>query len=217
MFPTWSVGRSDHAHTLFLAFDGATIDPADVGDARYNRSDIVSWRARIDPFDPSVFGGNPAFAEADIVAQVAVLVAPYDLRVVASRPVDDDRYVMVVVGGMPADIGAPDTTRGFAPLDCLDANPHDVVFVFAAALGADFVGTDPAEARQALAAVVAQESAHSYGLVHTDNTEDLMYPYVLYPPQEQRFRSGAVLGISCSSAQFQDSDGRLREVLGPRR
>src|SRR5207248_4752734 len=107
-------------------------------------------------FDPARFGTDVADARATITQLVAQLFAAYDMRVVSSRPTDEEPYVMLMVGGTAEDIGAPAAARGFAPLDCGDGNPWDVAFVFAATLALDF--DLPVDARRAVAQVAAQEA-----------------------------------------------------------
>src|SRR5439155_20912762 len=98
-------------------------------------------------------------------------------------------------------------------------NPWDVAFVFAATLALDF--DLPVDARRAVAQVAAQEAAHTYGLVHTDNHQDVMYPYVEFPLPAQHFAQGNVIGKTCrpgaDAGGWQDSAGQLMNVLGPAR
>jgi len=214
MSPSFPHPGGTHAHTIFLQFDGADLSPSPLGDARTGQSELVHVRSHVPAFDTTPFGGGSARDE--ITATVATLFGAYDLRVVPVRPQDTDDYVMIVIGGQPTDIGAPPAARGYAPLDCDDNNAHDIVFVFADALAQDFAG-DPHAAKLSVATVAAQESAHSFGLVHTNNTADVMFPYVEYPTGAQRFASGAVLGLNCGRASFQDSAAFLMEVVGPKR
>ena len=169
-------------------------------------------RCHVPAFDATAFGAD---ARQTITQAVAAQYAPYDMRVVDQRPADTEDYVMVIIGGQPTDIGAPDASRGYAPLDCNDGDAHDIVFVFSDALAADFAG-DARAAQMSVAVVTAQEAAHSFGLVHTDNTSDVMYPYVEYPTGAQHFASGKVLGMNCGRADFQDSAEMLMQIVGPK-
>jgi len=213
MGPSVSHPGGTHAHTIFLQFDGADLSPSPIGDARTGESELVHARSHVPAFDPTQFGGDAARGE--ITAIVATLFAAYDMRVVPTRPQDTQDYVMIVIGGQPTDIGAPPSSRGYAPLDCDDNNAHDIVFVFADALAQDFAG-DAHAARLSVATVAAQESAHSFGLVHTANTADVMYPYVEYPTGAQHFASGAVLGLNCGRPGYQDSAAFLMQIVGPK-
>jgi hypothetical protein len=212
MSPSLPRAPGPHAHTVFLNFDGATLNPTEDGDARKDLSDIINDTALVPAFNSIPYGGPGAAEQISLLVQQ--LFAAYDLKVVNTRPTDTDQYVMVMLGGLPDAVGAPDSARGYAPLDCDDANPHDVVFVFSEALGDDF-GDDSDAARRALAAVAAQETAHAYGLVHTDNVKDVMYPYVVYPVHDRYFAQGNVVGRACQSSTFQDSAKMMMNVLGP--
>jgi hypothetical protein len=215
MCQTYPMLGGVHAHTVFLNFDGAHLIPTDTGDARRDASDLLRISATIPPLDPSRYGGDLEAVKNDIAQHTQELFSEFDMRIVTTRPTDTEDYVMVMVGGVASNIGAPDSARGFAPLDCSDGNSHDIVFVFADSLGGDFV-EDPVGARRVVAAVVAQETAHSYGLVHTDNQSDVMFPYVEDPSHGQHFSSGYVVGISCSTnVKYQDSEKRMMQVLGP--
>src|SRR5262249_1052067 len=164
----------------FLNFDGAVLAPSPTGDARHDASDLVHQNATYPRFNAGRLGPDEEEVRRDIASRVLQLYVAYDLDVMPTRPTDTDDYVMVMVGGRRSDTGTPDSARGFAPLDCNDGNPHDVVLVFAESLMDDYAD-DPIGSRGVIASVVAQESAHAYGLVHTDNTRDVMYPYVQPP------------------------------------
>jgi hypothetical protein len=212
MAPSFPNPGETHAHTIFLQFDGVDVSPANQGDARTGESELVRMRCHVPAFDATQLGAD---ARQTIAATMAALYANYNLRVVTERPTDTEDYVMVVIGGQPTDIGAPTASRGYAPLDCSDDNPHDIVFVFSDALAQDFAG-DAHAIVMSVAVVASQETAHSFGLVHTDNSSDVMYPYVEYPSGAQHFASGKVLGLDCGRSSFQDSANLLMQIVGPR-
>jgi hypothetical protein len=210
--PTFPRPGLSHAHTIFLQFDGADVSPANQGDARTGESELVRTRSRVPPFDQTQLGAD---ARQTIAQTMATLYASFNLRIVTERPTDTEDYVMVIIGGQPTDIGAPAASRGYAPLDCSDDNAHDIVFVFSDALAEDFAG-DAHAILMSVAVVASQEAAHSFGLVHTDNSADVMYPYVEYPSGAQHFASGKVLGLDCGRSSYQDSAALLMQIVGPR-
>jgi hypothetical protein len=92
---------------------------------------------------------------------------------------------------------------GLAPLDCSrdsrgtiyynDQDDVEVVFAFS-----DTAKYDPssyATKINTLAATIAQESAHAYGLGHADNQNDVMYPYT----------TGTTTGFTNTDSPYADS------------
>ena len=100
-----------------------------------------------------------------IMACVAKTFAPFDVTVTDQRP-SDDKFLMVVVGGKPADIGVTDShhVAGLAPFNG-NVIPRAVVFGFAAAVDND---------TRAICETVAMEVAHAYGLDHEYLCKDVM-------------------------------------------
>src|SRR5205823_12916210 len=94
---------------------------------------------------------------------------PFRVEVTDTPPADGP-YTMVMVGGNATIIGQPSGVAGLAPLDCGDQNDSDIAFAFT-----DLFATDDVHN---LAVTIAQESAHSFGLGHTGDPTDLMYPAV---------------------------------------
>jgi hypothetical protein len=151
---------------LYLNFDGGPVQSGNCSDARTNCSNIV-------------MGNNvhlPAFSRSAedkqrVIDLVRAYYEPFNIQVVTQRPTGGE-YAMVMVGGVATDVGLDDNRiGGIAPLDCGNMNANDITFAFSAA---SFYNNDMV----ALAATLAQESAHAYGLGHTNDTADIMYPYV---------------------------------------
>ncbi|HEY5951990.1 MAG TPA: hypothetical protein VIV40_41120 [Kofleriaceae bacterium] len=96
---------------------------------------------------------------------VTRMFAPFDVIVTDQRP-KDDNYIMVIVGGKPADIGVTDGhhVSGLAPFNG-NVIPRAVVFAFAAT-----VDNEP----RAVCETVAMEVAHAYGLDHEYLCKDVM-------------------------------------------
>jgi hypothetical protein len=100
-----------------------------------------------------------------IMACVAKTFAPFDVTVTDQRPADD-KFMMVVVGGKPADIGVTDGhhVSGLAPFNG-NVIPRAVVFAFAAT-----VDNDP----RTVCETIGMEAAHAYGLDHEYLCKDVM-------------------------------------------
>jgi hypothetical protein len=62
---------------------------------------------------------------------------------------------------------------------------------------------------------IAQEAAHAFGLEHTADTSDLMYPKV--DPAQRRFqdRESMIFGDKLCGRETQNSHRRLLEIVGP--
>jgi hypothetical protein len=100
-----------------------------------------------------------------LMACVTKQFAPFDVVVTDQRPTDD-KFMMVVVGGKPADIGVTDGhhVSGLAPFNG-NVIPRAVVFGFAST-----VDNDP----RAVCETIAMEVAHAYGLDHEYLCKDVM-------------------------------------------
>jgi hypothetical protein len=139
---------------------------------------------------------------------VEAAFAPFDLVVTDQRP-DGGSYLMVAVGGKPAQIGYHDgKVGGLAPFNG-QVIPRAVVFAFSDALG---------NRSQALCDTIAMEVGHAYGLDHEHDCKDFM----TYLPRcgARRFvdkdnRCGEKKARDChGGAASQNSYQRLAEVVG---
>lgn len=161
-----------------------------VSDARTNTSwlpDVRKPRLTIPPMEYSRFGGSKAMVQAALLAQVREFFAGINLKIVNKRPSPDTRYSMVVIGGSPSDIGLDSSIAGLAPLDCDDANPWDITFVFSESL----------RSLDSIARVTVQEAAHSYGIEHVRAPEYVMNPEPI----------GGALGLGRSCLPMDPSPG----------
>lgn len=116
-------------------------------------------------FDAKAFAAKREDVIKTIACQFRNIYSPYDVSVVTERPVTGD-YTMVVFGGRPQDVCAPDEANGIAYTDPGNANPNQIAFVFA---GLPFQLDE-------LARVAAHEGGHTLGLFHIDRIADVMYP-----------------------------------------
>jgi hypothetical protein len=158
------------AHVLFLDFAGASIAAGASDDAVAGVSALGS--AVVPAFDAAIVA--PALAaplvERVLVDRVRTLYARFDLDVVTSAPASGD-YARVLVGGTRTVLSppAPAGSAGIASLDCPDANPRSVGFAFSDEAAPQFGGP------VALAATIAHEAGHGYGLEHVQTPTDPMY------------------------------------------
>lgn len=130
------------------------------------------------------FSGSDAKWKS-IMSCVSRMFGPFDVVVTDKRPADD-RFLMVVVGGSPADIGVTDShhVSGLAPFNG-NVIPRAVVFAFAATMQ-----NEP----RAVCETIAMEVAHAYGLDHAYLCKDVM-----------TYLRG------CGNKSFVDSDARCGE------
>ncbi len=153
-------------HVLYANFEGAMVHGGACSDAIEGCSSIVACPGPV--WFPAYTG--TAAQRTETLRRLAQHLRPYAVRLVTARPERGD-YSMILFGGTASVVCAaalgPVESRGLAPLDCGDANPRDVTFVFT-----ETAQNDPFE----VAAIAAQEHAHSCGLEHTADVTDLMYP-----------------------------------------
>ncbi len=142
--------------TLFVNFDGAVLRKGCGNDARHDCSTLAEY------FD----GYVGPFAGTD-TQKLAILQAirrdleDFGVRVVATRPPDDEDYTMVLYG----DLGAQDFA-GIAPyIDCGNVWGHDTSFSQGY--------TSPSTG----STVILQEAAHTWGLEHVDSIYDTLNPF----------------------------------------
>jgi hypothetical protein len=148
---------------LFLNFDGATITKSTkTSDAATNVSFIGG-------------GVIPAFAVGNqtLRTQIAQIVTqayqPFNIKIVTARPASGD-YQMIMIGGKPSAIGLSGAFPGISPMDCGNANPRDIGFVFA-----DYMAsTSTALLGERISQTTAHESGHLQGLPHSGDPCDLM-------------------------------------------
>jgi hypothetical protein len=146
--------------TIFLDFEGPQINYAELDDSHTNTSHIQEAAIDYAPY-------GDATARAALVQAVRTDWQPYAVTITETRPAAGD-YVMTVVsptnpyGGMYA---------GIAPLDCMDTwTRNNVVFAFH--------GAGDGYAINEQARTIGQEVAHSIGLEHTTDDNDIMsYAY----------------------------------------
>lgn len=201
---------------VYLNFDGVTLSRSNTNDdARLNVSAIVNSSTEVVPaFDPGDLSGTSGLSRAQIIDRVVsdlyVIHQPYDIDFVTSRPASGN-YSMVVFGGSCSSV-VGQGCAGIALRDCDDRMPSNITFVF-----------PPGLRVSDLATTAAQEAAHAWGLGHTDDRDDVMYPTIL-ASVPRAYGAGNIMGANgqhdgsgCpSSVTYQDSHARLLQNIGPR-
>jgi len=145
------------AARVYVAFDGVSLVADDVDDAAVDRTAIAMLAGTLPPF------AGDAATRAAVLASMRSDWAAYAIEIVDERPSGDDWSMAVVTSAHP--LG--ESVTGAAVLDCADdRGPGEIVFAFA----------DADDDAIAIAATISQELAHAYGLEHTDDPRDLVYP-----------------------------------------
>jgi hypothetical protein len=154
-------------HVLYLNFDGATLTQGNCSSAQTNCTFLI----RVATCNFPAYTNN--FRKPLIVNLMQQFYAPFNVQVVTTRPTSG-AYSMVMIGPGSACVNMPGAA-GIGPLDCGDTRDSDITLSFSDA----FDGiTDTTRAVHNIATTAAQESAHAYGLGHTNDPMDIMYPVV---------------------------------------
>lgn len=138
---------------LYVNFDGVTLEEGD-DDARTNTTSIGPLAGDLQPFGG---GAQPA----EIVDELEVLWGDFDVAITDARPNDGD-YTMVVVtptNPLPGSLG-------ISPVDCGNANPNNIAFVFTSAAAG--------QASALIARMISREVAHTFGLDDVASAADIM-------------------------------------------
>jgi hypothetical protein len=225
------IGRFDHAvttgdgpggaHVLFLNFDGATITRGS-DNPGLNRSFIPNNTTTvIPPFDDTKVAMfyNRAAAINEVVKYSNGFYANYNVHIVTTRPASG-RYSMFMVGGTATLVGSGGGVVGIAPLDCGNANESNVGFAFSASLipSTRTSLTSANNALRQLAITIVHEAGHAYGLEHTSNTADIMYPSVAQGQASFANTSAAFAQppSRCSNGTTQNTGALLATNIGTR-
>ena len=212
--PSTAVDHDPTPGILYLAMDGVTLSPicggAQTANAALNCSPLVDK-----PTDfPSA--GSPQSKSA-ILQKLSQYYADFNILVTDQRPPDWLPYTMAVIGGTSSNAGQPNGVCGIANVSCDGSKRNHVSLSFPGSCGA-------------AAETAAQESAHNFGLEHTDNDNDIMYPYlagattfraecmpISHATGSGVTQCGYVHKIYCpaGAGEQQDSHGELIGVFGP--
>lgn len=201
---------------IYLNFDGVTLIGSNTADdAPSNTSAIVTAVVgpgnplTIAPFSPGDLVSSEGLSRDQIISRVIDdlyrLHADFNVEYTTNRPATGP-YSMVVFGGSCTSVAGEQGCGGIALLDCGDMLPSDITFVFPPGLRVDDLAT-----------VAAQEAAHAFGLAHTLDPDDVMYPS-LQQSVPSRFGAGNIPGgdANCQGGGFQDSHQTMLDVIGAR-
>ena len=143
---------------IFVNFDGAQLTQGS-DDAPSNRTQLGQ-----------LAGAYPSYGDGDkrVAVMQAVMTdwADYNVVVTDSRPASG-QYTMNMTG--PKNVFGQGVL-GIAPLDCFDSQTHsNITYAFHSA--------NDMFSAAITATTIGQEVAHSYGLEHVDEPNDIMNPY----------------------------------------
>ncbi|HUS66412.1 MAG TPA: Ig-like domain-containing protein [Kofleriaceae bacterium] len=208
------------AHIIFLNFDGAALKPPGQwrDNSATNESQIAKSAVSYPAFNASPYA--PAMDRAAATGAIATHFLNYfkdfNVEIVTTRPAGK-RYTMCMIGGTPGVVGIGGAAAGVAPLDCDNNNEPDVVYAFSEVLRPQQTGSS-AMSLKAIASTCAQEVAHAFGLGHTNDPNDVMYPQLT--AQTKGFTNSAVKLVSDGSGQCsspsttQNSYAMMVDILG---
>lgn len=144
---------------VYVAMDGVTLSPTcgngDSAHSALNCSPLVNAEVSF-----PAFAGNAA-SEFQTLASY---YEPFDILMTSARPPDWLPYTLTIIGGSAAQAGFEGGVCGVANVACDGLKRNHVSLNFA-------------QSCNGMAEVAAQETAHNWGLEHTDNPQDLLYPF----------------------------------------
>ena len=159
--PLPAVAYDSAPGVLYVAMQGVTLSPTcgggDVANAAKRCSPLVDGETQFPAF------GN-AQQQAALFNQLADYYEPFDIVLTTSEPPEWLPYTMAVIGGSASMAGQPGGVCGVANVACDGLKRNHVSLTFPNSCGGS-------------AETAAQETAHNWGLEHTDNTTDLLYPF----------------------------------------
>lgn len=203
--------------TVYLNFEGVTLLASNTqpDDATSNKTWIISSVAApgssltIPPFNPNELSAFNGFTTRQEIINYTVdklraYHTPYNIKFTTTRPTSGT-YHMVIFGGSCEGVIGQSGCAGIAPLDCSDFSPSNIVFAFPPGLRA----VD-------LATTAAQEMAHAFGLSHTLDVNDLMYPQI-QNSLPAHYGAGPIPAQDqgpCGNGTYQDSHELLLSIVG---
>jgi len=192
-------------HVLFANFEGVDVRPGDTSLENEGIRDLETG----DPIELARYAPNDDEGKRlgnilKIQKLLAGWYADFNLDVVISRPLNGD-YQMTIVGDRESVVGYPGGVVGISPVDCKNSNDSNLNYAFSGSLK---------ENPDQTAITIAHENGHAYGLHHTDNNKDIMFPSVT--PAEGFRKGKASRGPCLMPGDDQDSYQVLLDNLGAR-
>jgi len=165
--------------------------------------------------------GDLATPEWDAVVKcVREVYSPYNITVVDQVPADGASHTQNIVAGRPENIGLPGSIGGIAP--ATGCGPRDNVISFSFANDYGYTGMRRV---WGICGVIAQETAHAFGLDHvyqfSDGRPACADPMTYLPLCGQQFfrNDFASCGESsvrtCECGGLQNSHAKLNAIFGP--
>jgi len=199
---------------LYVETGGVTLNPTcgngESANAAKNCTPLVDSTITF----PAIGGG----AGAGLFQELQSYYEPFNLVMTQNRPPDYLPYTMAVVGGS-AQLAGFSGACGVANVACDGLKRNHVSLTFPESCGGS-------------ANTAAQETAHNWGLEHTDNAGDLMYPFnmggfqqfvdscmtISHATGDGNTQCGYVHEVYCPAGkgEVQNSYGELMGVFGPR-
>ncbi len=208
------VEAAGEPYILYVNFDGATLRGGNCSNSEQGCSFIVRCTGMA--MVPAYTG--TAEEKQLTLKYLKKYLAPFNVQITETRPAAGAVYSMVVVGGSPMDICYPTQgALGVAPMDCNDTNKADITFAFSG------VSPEPLT----IAQTIAQEHAHGYGLEHTEDTHDALYPVAIgdsiwgYLNKSMNVvtlnadLSTTPIRSQCDGSASQNSHMRMLNIAGP--
>jgi uncharacterized protein (TIGR03382 family) len=146
---------------LYIEMGGVTLEPTcgngDSANAALNCSPLVEQQTQF----PSYGGGSE---QAAMFETLANYYEPFNIVMSTARPPEWVPYTMAVIGGSAGLAGLGGGVCGVANVACDGLKRNHVSLSFP-------------QSCSGVAEIAAQETSHNWGLEHTDNQTDLMYPF----------------------------------------
>jgi MYXO-CTERM domain-containing protein len=143
------------AKILYVNFEGADMNGCGGSNDPHNDCSTI-FQGQVLPYS------GDAVDRASVIQVIRKRLGDYGISVTDQRPASGD-YDMEMVGNWQ---GVTPGFAGVAPnIDCFDATGGETSFTLEASASAD-----------GIAEIVLQELAHTWGLEHVDEQQDLLYP-----------------------------------------
>ncbi len=159
--PQHAVAYDAAPGVLYIAMQGMTLTPTcsggDTANAAKRCSPLVDQETSFPAY------GN-AQQQAAMFNVLSDYYEPFNIVMTSAEPPEWMPYTMAVIGGTAGLAGQPSGVCGVANVACDGLKRNHVSLTFPGSCGG-------------VAETAAQETAHNWGLEHTDNTTDLLYPY----------------------------------------